>query len=463
MSKICIVGNSVAAPRTPEESPLAGWGQFLANFLTPYHEVRNYARDAMTLRTYFTDRLATLLNLLAPGDVVLVNLGGVEQRIDNPLRYHGPREFKEFLYLYIEGIRAEGAFPVLVTPAARCAFTAEGDVADTRGVYPDLMREVAAETGTALVDLAAFTQRWLQELGPQRARQFFRWLDAGEHPRHPEGIIDSSHFNEAGGRAVARMVAIALHDSRELPPGLIDVNTLGAAPEYPPVLTEFTVEKPEFALYADVRTGAAPVVERPAPAQLTGAMQKFSGTAEVGTSYVMFFENGAYLGGARVNAEGRWQWRRVLNWQAGDHLVQVVGYNQQGVTPLSTVAFTVRDYVEPPVVLGPKEGALSGARPRFSGTAAVGVTKVMVLEGGRLIASAPVAKDGTWKVTHPHDWKPGAYTVEFVSIFSAIHSRPAQLALRVHGVPEGNWIRQSVSAREACSEACDHLPFSGRR
>ncbi len=73
----------------------------------------------------------------------------------------------------------------------------------------------------------------------------------------------------------------------------------------------------------------------------------------------------------------------------------------------------------------------------------------MVLEGGRLIASAPVAEDGTWKVTHPHDWKPGTYTVEFVSVFSAIHSRPARLTLRVHGVPEGNWIRQSVSARAA--------------
>lgn len=165
MSKICIIGNSVAAPRTPQEAPLAGWGQFLADFLTPYHEVRNYARDAMTARTYFTDRFATLLNLLEPGDMVLMNLGLVEQRIDNPLRYHGPKEFKEFLHLYVDGIRAEGAFPVLVTPVVRCAFAVDGNVADTRGVYPELMREVAAETGASFVDLGAFTLQWLQELG----------------------------------------------------------------------------------------------------------------------------------------------------------------------------------------------------------------------------------------------------------------------------------------------------------
>ncbi|WP_392872271.1 GDSL-type esterase/lipase family protein [Streptomyces sp. LN499] len=462
MSKICIIGNSVAAPRTSQEAPLAGWGQFLADFLTPYHEVRNYARDAMTARTYFTDRFATLLNLLEPGDIVLVNLGLVEQRIDNPLRYHGPKEFKEFLHLYVDGIRAEGAFPVLVTPVVRCAFAVDGNVADTRGVYPELMREVAAETGAAFVDLGAFTLQWLQELGPQRARRFFRWLDAGEHPHHPEGIIDSSHLNEAGARAVARMVAMGIHESRELPPGFVDVNTLAAVPEYPPVLTEFMVEKPEFALYSEVRTGAAPTVEKPNQSRLVGAMQKFAGTAEVGTTYILFFENGAYLGGTRVNAERQWQWRRVVNWPAGDHVVQAVGYTPQGVTAVSTVAFTVKDFVEPPVVLGPREGALSGPRPRFSGTAAAGVTQVMVLEGGRLIASAPVEKDGTWKVTHPHDWKPGTYTVDFVSIFSAVHSLPSRLTVRIHGIPEGNWIRESVTSREACSDKCDHLPFNGR-
>jgi lysophospholipase L1-like esterase len=463
MSKICIVGNSVAASRTPQESPLAGWGQFLGEFVTPYHEVRNYARDAMTARTYFTDRFATLLNLLEPGDLVLLGFGSVEQRIDNPARYHGPREFREFLYLYIEAIRVEGAVPVLVTPTARCSFTLDGRVADTLDFYPEVMREVAKETGTALLDLAEHTTRWLEQLGPKQARHFFRWLDAGEHPNHPDGIIDATHFNEPGARAVARMIAIGIHESPAIPQGFIDAAALsGAAPEFPGLLPEFTVEAPEYALYSEARVGTAPVVVAPAQAKTVGAMQKFSGTAAAGTVYVLFFENGAYLGGTAVNAEGKWQWRRVVNWPAGEHVVHVVGYAGQGVTPVSSVSFTVKDHVQPPVVLGPRAGALNGPRPRFSGTAEAGVTKVMVLEGGRLIASAPVQSDGTWKVTHPHDWKPGTYEVEFVSIFSAIHSRPTSLSLRIHGVPEGNWIRESTLSREPCSDKCEHLPFAGR-
>ncbi|MCP3757385.1 GDSL-type esterase/lipase family protein [Streptomyces sp. TBY4] len=463
MSKICIIGNSVAASRTPQESPLAGWGQFLGEFLTPYHEVRNYARDAMTLRGYFSERFATLLNLIDPGDVVLIAFGGVEQRVDNPLRYHGPREFKEFIRLYVERIRGEGAIPVLLTPAARCAFEADGSVSNTREHYPQLMREAAAETDTVLVDMNAFTMQLLHDLGPQRARRYFRWTDPAEHPNHPDGIIDSSHFNEIGAREVARMVAISLYNSQALPHGLIAPETVQVGAEYPPVLEEFTVEKPEFALYADMRVGNAPTIASPGANRTVGAMQKFTGTADPGTSYLLFFEGGSYLGGTRVNAEGKWSWRRVINWTPGRHEIQVVGHTPQGVSPLAVLPFTVKTSVLAPVVTGPREGAWTGTRPRFSGTVEKGVKKVSVLEGGRLIGSAPVQDDGSWKFTHPHDWKPGTFQVQFVSIFSAIHSEPATRTIRVHGIPEGSWIRESaLAARHDCVEKCEHVPFSGR-
>lgn len=107
-----------------------------------------------------------------------------------------------------------------------------------------------------------------------------------------------------------------------------------------------------------------------------------------------------------VNAEGRWMWRRVVAWPAGEHVLRAVGLDERGVSPAAAVGFTVRDHVEAPAVLGPREGAWSGPRPRFSGTAAQGVSKVMVLEGGRLIAETRVKEDGTWSVKHPHDREP---------------------------------------------------------
>lgn len=464
MAKICIVSNSVPASRTEKEAPLAGWGQFLQDFLTSWHEVRNYARDAMTARGYFNERFISLLNLLDPGDVVMFDFGRVEQRIDNPKRYHGAREFKEFLHFYVQGVRGEGAVPVLVTQEERCAFDVTGQVVNTLDEYPQLVREVAAEADVPLVDLHALTTRWLQELGPRYARRYFHWVDPGEHPNHPEGIIDASHFNELGARVVARMVAGALHGAQGLPPGLVDPEALATdPPPYPPVLAEFTVDQPELALTEEYRVGAAPVFQAPAPGAVVGAMQKLSGTAAPGTDYLLFFENGGYVGGTRVSASGTWTWRRVVNWPAGQHVVHVVGLTAQGVTPGAEISFVTKDRVEAPVVLGPRDGFWTGPRPRFSGTAEPGVQKVAVLEGGRMIAMAPVGQDGTWKVAHPHDWKPGTHVLEFVSVFSAIHSAPTRHTIRVHGFPDDHWIKQSAQSREPCADPkCEHLPFVGR-
>ncbi|MFF4833026.1 GDSL-type esterase/lipase family protein [Streptomyces sp. NPDC001315] len=457
MRKICIIGNSVAASRTEEEAPLAGWGQYLDEFLGAGYEVRNYARDAMTLRGYFTERFATLLSVLNPGDLVFLAFGNVEQRINQLNRYHGPREYKEYLRLYVEAIQAEDAVPVLLTPAARCTFDEAGNVLDTHDGYPELTREAAAETGAVLIDMAAFTTTMLAELGPTRARRLYRWLDPGEHPNHPDGIIDSSHFNDLGAREVARRVAACVLDTPDLPRDMVDPQRL-APGMFPPVLAEFTVSHPELALTMAPSLPDMPVFSSPAPGQFIGAARKLTGKAPAGTDYVLFYEQGRYLGGTPVSASGTWQWRRVVNWPAGPHTVEVLGVVGNSVSRTSAVDFHVLDRLDPPQVVGPRPNAWCGPRPRFSGKAPRGAGKVMVLEQGRLIAEAPVQEDGTWRVTHAHDWRPGTYTVEFVTVFSAIRSAPTSLTLRVHGIPEDNWLHTSLSSREPCSGACEHYP-----
>ncbi|MFD8203902.1 GDSL-type esterase/lipase family protein [Streptomyces sp. NPDC059701] len=455
--KICVIGNSVAASRTEEEAPLAGWGQYLEEFLGAGSDVRNYARDAMTLRGYYTERFAALLTLVGPGDVVLIAFGHVEQRINQLNRYHGPREFKEYLRLYVEALRAQGALPVLVAPAARCVFDASGRPVDTHDGYRELTLEAAAELDCPVIDLTASTTQLLAELGPTRARNLYRWLDPGEHPGHPQGIIDSSHFNHAGAREAARLVASGLAGVPGVPPGLVQVQKLMPGP-MPEVRTEFTVQHPHLALTARPEVSAAPVVRSPEPGRPVGAGRKLTGTAPAGAQYVMFFEDGQYLGGTQVAADGTWQWRRAVQWPAGRHKVTAVALAGSAVSSSAEADFEVLERLDAPEVVGPRPGAWSGPRPRFSGTAGRGTEKVMVLEQGRLIAEAPVQEDGTWRVTHAHDWRPGTYTVEFVAVFSAIRSAPARLELKVHGVPEDSWLHTSMSARVACGPGCEHYP-----
>ncbi|MEV7533282.1 GDSL-type esterase/lipase family protein [Streptomyces hydrogenans] len=462
MKKICVLGASVATSRTAAEGPVAGWGQYLHEFLAPGWEVRNFARDGMTARTYYTERFATLLNLLEPGDLVVLDFGGAEQRIGNPARYHSGRELGEFLALFVTGIRAEGAVPVLLTPSARCVFDAEGRVEETRDGYPQVVREAAAETGAAIVDMNAHTTRLLQELGPARAKRYFRWFDAGLYEEHPDGVADVTQLNAEGAREVARILASALDRAPGVPSGTIEPATL-APGEYPPVAAEFTVVGPEGALHAAERVGSAPVLTAPAPDRPAAPLQKFTGHAGPDVTYLLFFENGGYLGGAAPNDRGRFLWRRVLSWPPGEHVVQVVGVTATGgVTPAASLRFEVPDRVPPPVVTAPASGAWVNPRPRFNGTAAPGVTKVMALEGERLIGEAVVAEDGTWSMRHPHSWRPGAHRVEFVSIFSALHSTATPVDIRVLGVPEDSFLRTSAGARDRCGDKCDHYPFDGR-
>jgi lysophospholipase L1-like esterase len=457
MRKICILGNSVAAPRSEEEAPLAGWGQYLGEFLGEGYEVRNYARDAMTLRGYFGKRLTTLLNLLGPGDLVLIAFGHDEQRVNQLNRYHAPREYEEYLRLYVEAIQAEGAVPVLVTPAARCSFDEAGNVLDTHGGYTELTREAAAETGAALLDMAAFTTAMLAESGSTRARRLYRWLDPGEFPNHPDGIIDARHFNELGAREVARRTAAALQEIPGLPSDLVDQQLLTPG-ESPDVLTEFTVSHPEAALNIIPSLPDAPVFTAPDPGQFVGAQREFAGKAPVGTDYVLFYEEGRYLGGTAVSASGAWQWRRVVSWPDGPHSVEVLAVVGNAVSRRSELEFEVIERLTAPRIVGPEPDAWTGPRPRFSGRASRGTAKVMILEQGRVIAETPVRQDGTWQITHAHDWRPGTRTVEFVSVFGAVRSAPASLTLRVRGIPEDSWLHTSLESRGTCSGTCEHYP-----
>ncbi|WP_216586474.1 GDSL-type esterase/lipase family protein [Streptomyces brasiliscabiei] len=207
---IFVLGDSVPAPRTDEEAPMAGWGQKIEELLPGPVEVANYARSAMTSRKYFTERFPAMLNRMKRGDIVLIGFGYVDRMIHDGTRYVPVPEYKELLRLFVTHVHREGGVPVLVTPMAGYAFSATGEVLHTLGAHPRAMTEVAGELGAPLVDLTSRTMERWAEIGPLRLRQFFCWVDAGDHPGHPDGSIDSTHLNHTGAVEVARIVIAGL-------------------------------------------------------------------------------------------------------------------------------------------------------------------------------------------------------------------------------------------------------------
>ena len=91
---------------------------------------------------------------------------------------------------------------MLLTPAERWRFDADGNAVATHGHYPDAMRALAAAEGVPLIDITAQTiARW-QQLGPERSRLNFLHT--------AEGFEDNTHFNATGAGVVGWMVARGL-------------------------------------------------------------------------------------------------------------------------------------------------------------------------------------------------------------------------------------------------------------
>ncbi|KAB1141620.1 hypothetical protein F7R91_31875 [Streptomyces luteolifulvus] len=457
---IFVLGDSVPAPRTDEEAPMAGWGQKIEDLLVGPVEVANYARSAMTARKYFTERFPAMLNRMKRGDIVLIGFGCVDHMIHNGMRYVPVPEYRELLRLFVTYVHQEGGVPVLVTPMARYAFAATGEVINTMGDYPRAMLEVADQLGAPVIDLNRRTTELWAELGPMRLRQYFCWVDAGDHPLHPDGKIDSTHLNHTGAFEVARIVVGGLCNLGVLDKADVNAPLLMEPPVLPPVSGEFTIQSPDAALYAQ-RAGGAPDVTKPAPGALAGPMVKFSGLAAPGTDYMLFFEQGQYLGGAGVGSSGQWTWRRSVNWTPGEHVVQCVGLRSDGCSPVLERQFTVLTDVPAPVVTGPAEGTFSGPRPRFSGKVQQGVTKIVLMEKGVLIGATGVNDNGEWAFTHAHAWRPGTHTVEVIALFGAAESVPTARTFKVVGIPDNSPIRTLGASRDSCGEICEHRPFTG--
>jgi len=208
---IFVAGDSTAATYAVADVPRAGWGQALPVFLRPEIRVVNEALSGASSKS-FADlgRLDRILAAIRPGDLLLVSFGHNDEKVADPARYTEPwTTFQEYLRRYLDGARVGRAQPVLVTPVERRRFAADGTPYLSHGEYPDAMRALAAETGTPLIDLTALSFALWGELGVERSKDYFLWLDAGTSPNYPDGVADNTHFQAHGAIEVARLVAAA--------------------------------------------------------------------------------------------------------------------------------------------------------------------------------------------------------------------------------------------------------------
>ncbi|AGP53491.1 rhamnogalacturonan acetylesterase [Streptomyces rapamycinicus] len=195
-------------------APYTGWGQQLPQFFRRGLSVANYADSGESSGSFLADpRLfATMRPLIRPGDTVLVQFAHNDKQTT-------AADYRANLGALLDGVRARGGKPVLVTPIVRRWFNDDGTLDNATALHinglgvnlPAEMRALAAERGVPLIDLTALTKRLVEELGPEGSKRLYLYDEAR----------DNTHTSAHGATEFARLVLGELRAQRIVPAGVL--------------------------------------------------------------------------------------------------------------------------------------------------------------------------------------------------------------------------------------------------
>ncbi|HRE50527.1 MAG TPA: rhamnogalacturonan acetylesterase [Flavitalea sp.] len=188
-----------------ENYPLRGWMMKLSPFFKETVIIRNIAKSGRSSKSFRNDGLwDTVIRNIRPGDYVFIQFGHNDQKPDTA-RHTDPPAFRENLLNYINEAREKGGRPVLFTSIVRRAFDEKQVLIDTHGEYVTVVRSLAAETHTPLIDLNKMTGDLVEALGPEDSKSLFLHIPPGVFAKLPEGRADDTHLSQKGALEVSRM------------------------------------------------------------------------------------------------------------------------------------------------------------------------------------------------------------------------------------------------------------------
>ncbi|RSM36341.1 rhamnogalacturonan acetylesterase [Amycolatopsis balhimycina DSM 5908] len=205
--RIFVISDSTAADWT--SLPKNGWAQALPEFFRAGPSVRNYAQSGASTVSYLADAryFPRVRPMIRPGDEVLIQLAHNDKQTTEDV-------YRANLATLIDGVRAQGGAPVLVTPPVRHRFGADGKltplglVVNNLGVdLPAVMRDVARQRKIPLLDLTARSQALVEGLGEAASWPLYLTL------AH-DGVDDATHLSRYGAEQYAALVARAMAEAR---------------------------------------------------------------------------------------------------------------------------------------------------------------------------------------------------------------------------------------------------------
>jgi lysophospholipase L1-like esterase len=204
--KLFIAGDSTASIKDVKAFPENGWGMPFVYFWDSTVTVVNKAKNGRSTSSFQTEGLwKSIMDEASEGDYVFIQFGHNDE-VPTKKTATTPEQFKSNLKKFVTETREKKAIPVLLTSMARRKFDSTGKIVGTHDEYMKITRAVAKEENAVLFDMDIITQQLYQKFGPENSALLFLQLKPGEHPNHPQGKDDNTHFNEFGARLVAQLV-----------------------------------------------------------------------------------------------------------------------------------------------------------------------------------------------------------------------------------------------------------------
>jgi lysophospholipase L1-like esterase len=204
--KLFIAGDSTASIKDVKAFPENGWGMPFVYFWDSTVTVVNKAKNGRSTSSFQTEGLwKSIMDEASEGDYVFIQFGHNDE-VPTKKTATTPEQFKSNLKKFVTETRERKAIPVLLTSMARRKFDSTGKIVGTHDEYMKITRAVAKEENAVLFDMDIITQQLYQKFGPENSALLFLQLKPGEHPNHPQGKDDNTHFNEFGARLVAQLV-----------------------------------------------------------------------------------------------------------------------------------------------------------------------------------------------------------------------------------------------------------------
>ena len=209
-----LCGDSTMADYVKAFAPMTGWGQALKELVEGVY-VENCAVCGRSSKSFIAERRLNYVELcLRKGDKLFIQFSHNDEKPDVERATAARVTYPEYLGMYIDAARRQGAEPILLTPIARRHFDENGVLKHTHGEYPAAMRDLAAYRGVRLLEMEKATEALLSGMGDEASKALFNWQEKG-HPNYPDGVQDNTHLCFEGAVKLAQIALELLAESEK--------------------------------------------------------------------------------------------------------------------------------------------------------------------------------------------------------------------------------------------------------